>query len=227
MLAGPSVGAVVVHTLFFGNRVAAPIVGDAHVDLFRVEVAGPEEAQGSIDLLQIGVRLDLWTEAGDRCIPLPMKIICQHSKPVGLLLKTFDVQILEVVVLRWNHHTKAQAAAEALAHFFHQFDLVLTVIRRAATAFASRPLPVDVNTRKVPLVQELLERIYELLAVLLSAHHVGPGSASCAWVRELEATNADPLLLEAGKVEKFFVDGLVGWVHHLDLESRGVDRRES
>jgi hypothetical protein len=54
--AGTGKCATVVHAVLVSDGISTTVVGDAHVDLLRVDVAGPERIERIIDFLEIGMR---------------------------------------------------------------------------------------------------------------------------------------------------------------------------
>jgi hypothetical protein len=95
----------VVSAIIVCNRVATTVVDHAHVDLLRVDVAGPEYLHGIINLVKIGMRLDLRAQSRNGGIPRAVKVVRQDGEPVSLCLETLDVHILRVLVLCRNHDT--------------------------------------------------------------------------------------------------------------------------
>jgi SAM-dependent methyltransferase len=144
-------GTAIVHAVLVSNRVATAVVGDAHVDLLRIDVTGPEEFHRVIDLLQISVRLDLRTQARNVRVPGSVEVVDKYREPVGLSLETFDVHILQVLVLSWNNDTKTEVITESLPHLLEKFDLVGTVLGVATAALVTGPLPIDVDATELPL----------------------------------------------------------------------------
>jgi hypothetical protein len=216
----------VVSAVLVGNCVATTVVDHAHVDLLRVDVAGPEDLHGFINLLEIGVRFDLRAQSRNGGIPRAVKVVRQDGEPVSLSLKALDIHVLRVLVLRRNGDTETKAVTESLANVLEEFDLVGTVLGAAAAALMTRPLPVNIEAAELPLGDKLLQRVDECLAVLLCAHHVGKGSPRSARVGKLEAANADPLGNVVGQRHELLVDVFIIAVHHANLERLGVDGGE-
>lgn len=90
----------------------------------------------------------------------------------------------------------------------------------------SRPLPVNVNTAKLPYRQKIFERVDESLTVVLRASNVGERVLSRTRVSELEPTDANPLRDAAWQSHELLVDIIIRRIHHADLESLWVDRGE-
>lgn len=76
--------AAVIHAVLVGDCIATTIVGDAHVNLFRVDVVEPEKFQCVVNLLQIRMRLDIRTQTRNVHIPWPMKVVREYGKPIDL-----------------------------------------------------------------------------------------------------------------------------------------------
>ena len=120
-----------------------------------------------------------------------MHIIRQDGKPVNVVLHRAWVHVLEVTLLSWENDGDAKCAAQDLAQFMDQVDLVLGI-------GGTRPLPVDLDLVKLPLVQELLERINKGFAVLLGAGHVGPCEARLTVMRHGPFTDCKTLVNARG-----------------------------
>jgi hypothetical protein len=148
--------AAVVSAIMISNCVATAVIDDAHVDLLGVDVAGPEDFQGIVDFLEIGVRLDLGAQSGNGGVPGTVKVVGQDGEPVDLSLETLDVHILRILVLSGNDDAETEVVAEGLTHLLEEFDLVGAVPGAAAAAFVARPLPIDVDTAELPISDELL-----------------------------------------------------------------------
>jgi hypothetical protein len=87
-----------------------------------------------------------------------MKVIGQDVEVINLCLKSFRVKILQILILSRQDDRKT-TGTERLTELDHEIDLVALVdCGIAAAALSTRPLPVNVNTLKVPLVKELQER---------------------------------------------------------------------
>jgi len=68
-----------------------------------------------------------------------------------------------------------------------QVNLVLSI-------GSTRPLPVDLDLVKLPLVKELLERVDKGFAILLGVGHLGPCQARLTVVRHGRFTDCKSLV---------------------------------
>jgi hypothetical protein len=100
-----------VHARLVRNSVSAPIVGDAEIDLARIDVAGPQELQCLVDLVQVCVGPDLVAECWNVDIPRAAKVVRQHVEPIDVSLDGFRVHGLQVLILsrECNGYTKVVA----------------------------------------------------------------------------------------------------------------------
>jgi hypothetical protein len=80
-----------VHTRLVGNSVSAPVIGDTEVYLARIDVAGPQELQCLVDLVQVGMGPDLVAECWNVGIPRAVEVIGQHVEPIDVSLDGFRV----------------------------------------------------------------------------------------------------------------------------------------
>jgi hypothetical protein len=143
--------AAVVHTVLVSDSISTAIVGDAHVDLLWVNIAGPEKLQRVVNLLEIRMRFQLGTETWDVLVPCTMEVVGENAEPINMSLEAFRVHIFHVVVLSWNRDTEAKIFTKGLSHLFHELDLISPIIGTTTTALMSRPLPIKVNTTETPL----------------------------------------------------------------------------
>jgi hypothetical protein len=88
-----------VHARPVRDSVPTTVIGDAEVDLARIDVASPQELQGLVDLVQVGVGPDLVAECWNIGIPRAVKVVRQHVEPVDVSLEGFRVHGLQVFVL--------------------------------------------------------------------------------------------------------------------------------
>lgn len=90
-----------------------------------------------------------------RRITYTVEVVRENVVKINLSFNGFRVDVLEVLILRGHDRRKA-ARAKGFTQLLHQADLVgLVDSRIAATGLSARPLPVDVDSPKVPLAQEL------------------------------------------------------------------------
>lgn len=117
-----------------------------------------------------------------------MEVVCKHVERVHRALKSLGVHHLEVCVLRRKDNGQT-TRSESGAQLLHQIDLVLLVDSSvAATSVGARPLPVDVDTCEVPLLEKVEQGGDEGLAVGLGARHERPSLVRRAGVGELPST---------------------------------------
>ena len=141
-------------------------VSSAEIDLRGGNVVGPEEVESRVDLSQVGVRfrdcgvprlryVSKRTNKDQRFTTYTMKIISKDVEPVDLSRKSLKIELLQILSLRRKSDSEP-ALPQSCAQLRHQTRVVLLVDRRvAATVLSTRPLPVDVYAREVPLVEEL------------------------------------------------------------------------
>lgn len=100
-----------------------------------------------------------------------MEIVCENVERVHRALKSLGIHVLEVCVLRRKDNgqtTRSQSGAQLL----HQVDLVLLVDGSvASTSIRPWPLPIDIDSCEVPLLEEFEQGGDECLAVGLGARH--------------------------------------------------------
>jgi hypothetical protein len=214
-----------VHARPVRNSVSAPVVGDTQVDLARIDVAGPQQLQCLINLLQVCVGPDLVAECWNIGIPRTVKIVRQHVEPIDERLDGFRVHGLQVLVLGRKGNGYAVVIAQPLPKFRHESDQVLSVDRRVATpALRAWPLPVDVDTTELPFGEKLAKRFDERMPVFLCAGHLRPSPSSRSWVAELPATDAKVLRDTVWPSHEIVIYSFLVGMHLEDLVCLRVDR---
>lgn len=144
--------------------------------------------KSGVNFFQVGMRLDERAKTRNCGIPRTVKVVRQNVEKVDARLERFRIEVLQILVLGWHYHAEP-SCTQCFAQLFHQGDLVLLVNSWiAASSLSAGPLPVDVNTGKVPLIEEFEQRSNEGVSVGLAACHFGPGVASGACIGELPST---------------------------------------
>jgi hypothetical protein len=168
-----------------GWGVVMAVVGDAEIDLRRGHFVGPKKVESRVDLSQVVVRfrhrrvprlryVSTKTYKNQGFRTYTMKIISKDVEPVDLSPKCFKIELLQVLALSWKSDSEPPLP-QSCAQLRHQASVVLLVDRRVAARFLStRPLPVDVYAREVPLIEELSQGSNKSIAVFLRACHLGP-----------------------------------------------------
>jgi hypothetical protein len=103
-----------------------------------------------VSFVKIGVRLKVFDT-------YTMEVVCQDVEKVDIRLDSLGVDVLQVLVLCW-HNRRKTSRAKSFTKLLHKVDLVgLVDSRVTATSLSTRPLPVNVDTLKIPLIEELKE----------------------------------------------------------------------
>jgi hypothetical protein len=109
-----------------------------------------------VNFLEICVRLDLRAQAWYGGVPSSMEVVGEDAEPVDLSLEAIEIDVPQVLVLRWDSDTKTEIATQSLEHVLQKMHLVSLVAGIAAPVGVTGPLPIDIHAAELVDSQELL-----------------------------------------------------------------------
>lgn len=151
-----------------------------------------------------------------------------HVEKVHVGLQSLDIKMLKIPerCRDGNGVSRAGRGFESLLQALGQGDKVLIVLATATPVIGHGVLPVEVDAVKVILLQELDDRLDELVHVLGGSSNIAEGGPRRTWVVEGPSADGD-VGAEVGIRQLEGVEALVqvnvGLCGGLDLQGVGVD----